>query len=327
MPAEIDTTDPFLTLLTDALRAGPGSPEWHQAVSQLKLAGENVDEYKLLIEAREALESGRDYRSVRAGPGFTRKLLNELENKAPVARSRFHVATLIAALAGVVIIAVVGILVYELYPRTPMDDVGTAANELAATYFSREIASATFENGIPASWRTIGSLPLDTTGGLKAASSPAPAAGDYVGGGIVLDQPVPAGQPVALQATLKTKGSSSELIPQVFAANDATFSSDRATSSQELVWQALDGQQKVVVDGKTQKQAKLSSKTDTHLIRVLLKGDLVVVEVDGARWSGRNGLGDKPRYLGVRFIRTGPNTGDATFTNVRVLGTDQNESK
>ena len=69
MPTEIDTNDPFLTLLTDALRAGPGSPEWHQAVSQLKVSGENVDEYKLLIEAREALESGRDYRSVRAGAG------------------------------------------------------------------------------------------------------------------------------------------------------------------------------------------------------------------------------------------------------------------
>jgi len=55
MPSQIDTNDPFLILLTDALRAGPGSPQWHEAVSQLKLAGENVDEYKLLIEARESL--------------------------------------------------------------------------------------------------------------------------------------------------------------------------------------------------------------------------------------------------------------------------------
>src|SRR6476620_9561082 len=135
MPTEIDTNDPFLTLLTDALRAGPGSPEWHQAVSQLKVSGENVDEYKLLIEAREALESGRDYRSVRAGAGFTRKLLTELENKAPVARS---LTTWIAALAGFVIVAIIGIAIYEFYPRTPVDNTSQAVTELASTYFSRE---------------------------------------------------------------------------------------------------------------------------------------------------------------------------------------------
>jgi len=323
MPAEIDTTDPFLTLLTDALRAGPGSPEWHQAVSQLKTAGENVDDYKLLIEAREALESGRDYRSVRAGPGFTRKLLTEIENKAPVANSR-KLPTLIAALAGLVILAIIGIAIYAFYPRTPVDDSSKAINELASTYFSKEISATSFETGIPEAWRTIGSLPLDANKGLKPANGPVPTSGDYVGGGIVLNESIPGAQPIALQATLQIAKPSADLIPQVFVTNDATFSSDRATSSQELVWQAVEGTQKVVVDGKTQKQAQIGSSPNTHLIRILLKGDLAIVEVDGKqRWSGRNALGDKPRYLGVRFIRTGAKTGDATFTNVRVLATDQ----
>jgi hypothetical protein len=321
MPAEIDTTEPFLTLLTDALRAGPGSPEWHQAVSQLKTAGENVDEYKLLIEAREALESGRDYRSVRAGPGFTRKLLTELENKAPVGNSR-RLPTLIAALAGLVIVAIIGIELYAFYTRTPVDDSTKAINELASTYFSKEISATSFDTGIPEAWRTIGSLPLDANKGLKPANGPVPTGGEFVGGGIVLNQSIPAAQPIALQATLQVTKPSAELIPQVFVANDTTFSSDRATSSQELVWQVVEGLQQVVADGKTQKHAKISSKTD-HLIRVLLKGDLAIVEVDGQSWSGRNALGDKPRYLGVRFIRTGDKTGDAKFTNVRVLATDQ----
>jgi translation initiation factor IF-1 len=324
MSTQIDTNDPFLTLLTDALRAGPGSPEWHQAVSHLKMAGENVDEYKLLIDAREALESGRDYRTVRAGPGFTRKLLNELDRPKAPGPGRFHLATLIASVAGIVILAIVGIAIYELYPRTPVDDSTRAVNELASTYFSKEVGSATFENGIPATWRTIGSLPLETAGGLKPASTAAPAAGDYIGGGIVLSQPVPAVQPIALQATLRVTAASPEIIPQVFAANDPDFSSDRATSSQEVVWQLQGDMQKVVVNGKMQRQARISSKTEMHLVRLLLKGDLVIVEVDGQRWSGRNELGDKPRHLGVRFIRTaGRPAGDMAFTNVRVLAANQ----
>jgi hypothetical protein len=319
MPAEIDTNDPFLSLLTDALRAGPGSPEWHQAVAQLKASGESVDEYKLLIEAREALESGRDFRSVRAGAGFTRKLLNGLDQQNPPTPSRFHVATLIAAIAAVVIIAIVAIAVFEFYPRTPVDDSAKAISELASTYFAKDISSAIFENGIPAAWRTIGSLPLDTTNGLKVAGTTQPAQGDYAGGGIVLSEPVPAAQALALQASLHIDHPSPDLIPQVFAANDSNFSADRAISSQELVWQIQNDLQKVVVNGKMAREAKLGSKTDNHLIRVLLKGDLAIVEVDGQRWAGRNELGDKPRYLGVRFIRTGAQpAGDIKFTNVRV---------
>src|SRR5260370_130598 len=110
--------DPFLILLTDALRAGPGSPEWREAVSKLKTAGENGDEYRLLVEARESLESGKDYRSVRAGPGFTKKLLTNIDREQPPAKRTVPVAGLIAILAGAVILAVLSVVVYELYPRS-----------------------------------------------------------------------------------------------------------------------------------------------------------------------------------------------------------------
>src|SRR5215469_2297716 len=132
--------DPFLTLLTDALRAGPGSPEWHEAVAQLKTSNENVDEYKLLIDAREALESGKDYRSVRAGAGFTRKLMTGLEEQT--LQKRPHLGTLIAILAGVVVVLVIAVVAYELYPRTPADDTPRAIAELASTYFPNELSSS-----------------------------------------------------------------------------------------------------------------------------------------------------------------------------------------
>src|SRR3954471_10048772 len=76
--------DPMFQLLTDALRAGPGSPEWHQAVGKLRAGGmEHGDEYQMLIDAREHLESGKEYRSVRAGAGFTRKLLDGIDREEP----------------------------------------------------------------------------------------------------------------------------------------------------------------------------------------------------------------------------------------------------
>jgi hypothetical protein len=57
-------SEQFMTLLTDALRAGPGSPEWHQAVGALRASGgaKGADEMQMLVRAREDLESGRGLR-------------------------------------------------------------------------------------------------------------------------------------------------------------------------------------------------------------------------------------------------------------------------
>src|SRR5690349_14904038 len=105
-------SDQFMTLLTDALRAGPGSPEWHQAVGVLRASGgaQGADEFQMLVRAREDLESGRDYRSVRGGPGFTRKVLTEIEQEAPGKSRGLPSANLIALLAGGVLIAVVTVI-------------------------------------------------------------------------------------------------------------------------------------------------------------------------------------------------------------------------
>ena len=97
--------DPFFQLLTDALRAGPGSPEWHQAVSRVK-AGETGqdDEYALLVQARENLATGKEYRQVQAGAGFTRKLLSNIEADAAAKKKSPLSASLISYIgAGLVI--------------------------------------------------------------------------------------------------------------------------------------------------------------------------------------------------------------------------------
>jgi len=179
--AEIES-DPFFELLTDALRAGPGSPQWHQAVQRLRQDGDVIagaDEYRVLVEAREHLESGREYRSVRPGPGFTRRLFNEIDeggapgSGAPTAT----IITLLSALAILGVVVSVGVLMMRgggTPPEQPQTD-------LAALYFPNDVASATFRDAIPAGWRTIGNLSLLTDDGLRPAVMPMEV-GDYVGG-------------------------------------------------------------------------------------------------------------------------------------------------
>ena len=323
--SQIDTeNDPFLNLLAEALRAGPGTPQWREALAQLPGNGSGTDEYRRLIEAREALESGREYRSVRAGAGFTRKVMSELDTQPARSSSKIRIATVIAALSAIIIIGVAGLVVYEVYPRTTHSDSTQALNDLAATFLPTELSTTTFDGAaVPAGWRQIGSLPIVTSSGLKAGDATIPA-NDYAGGGIVLAVAAPAGKPVALQASVKVEKAGDNLIPQLFVSTDSQFSTDRATSSQEVVWQLQGNRQKVVVNGNVMQELALDSQS-AHIVRLVLKNDLAVVECDGKRiWAGNSQLGDKPRFLGVRFIRTGKSAGgDVAIQSVKVLTTNQ----
>jgi hypothetical protein len=304
-PTDIEK-DSFLTLLTDALLAGPDSPAWRDAIAALNTNRQNVDEYRLLIDAREALQSGKDYRSVRAGAGFTRKLLNNIDDQAAGPASRFPVAGIIGLLAGLIIVIVIGVLIYQFLPQGNGTTANSKAiNDLASTYFPNEILSAKFDQGIPPAWRKIGSLPLETTpGGLRPGAADVTS---YVGGGVVVADPLPADQSFSMQASLTIKGHNADVIPQVFVSNSNDFSADRAISSQELVWELKGSQQQAVVSGKVEQQAAISPSASVITVRLIVNRDLVIIESDGQRlWAGPNSLGDHPRYVGLRFIQTSP---------------------
>src|SRR2546421_4832563 len=141
MPDTIDLqSEQFMTLLTDALRSGPGSPEWHQAVKILRASDQNVDEYTLLYAAREHLESGKEFRSVRAGAGFTRKVLDGIDEEAktpgvPTA----NIIALIAAGVILVIVAIVGMMLLK------GGNTGQhAIEELNKTIFGNKFLTASF---------------------------------------------------------------------------------------------------------------------------------------------------------------------------------------
>ena len=155
------SSDQFMTLLTDALRAGPGSPEWHQAVGILKQSGANgADEYQLLIQARQDLESGKDYRSVRAGPGFGRKVLTAIEEEG-AAKKGVPSANIVALLAAGAILAVVIVVAVVLFNSAPGPG-DKKVDELRNLIFAQTVAQASFESEkeVNNAWRLAGDLPL-----------------------------------------------------------------------------------------------------------------------------------------------------------------------
>src|SRR4051812_15157167 len=155
-------SDQFLKLLTEALRAGPGSPQWHEAVNQLKNSNvADADEYRMLVNAREHLESGRDYRSIRAGPGFTKKVMAAIDEESAAARqsSAPPSATTIAILAAGLILAVIIVVGVIWYRGSPPPQ--PTAMELAQTVFAQTIITSDFAQlqNMPAEWRTFGLAP------------------------------------------------------------------------------------------------------------------------------------------------------------------------
>jgi hypothetical protein len=328
-------SDPFFELLTDALRAGPGSPQWHQAVQKLRTDGAAVpgaDEYRLLCDARENLESGREYRAVRPGPGFTRKLFTELEGQS-ISAGGAPAANIIAVISALAILAVLGVVAYMLSrgggarPQEPQAD-------LAALYFPDDVASASFEDAIPAGWRTIGDLPLVTDGGLRPAVMPMEI-GDYVGGGVVTENSLPSEKPFAIEATVAVPAMAGDYIAEVFVSDSADFDERRATSPSEVVWLLEGASQKVMVGGRNEGRVEPVKASDKPMtVRIVVDGARALVEVktaDGGAagggtqlWSGAHGLAEgKPRYAGVRFIRgAGGSTDVASVRSVRVVTRD-----
>src|SRR3954465_13721690 len=164
MPALDFESDQFLTLLTDALRAGPGSPEWHEAVEVLRTNGSGEhDEHRLLIAARENLEKGKEYRSVRAGPGFSRKLNDALDGDASSRRKTPPTTGTIAFVSAGMILAAAGVLLYLLFPG----GAPTAAiDKLSNTYLVEPMLERGFETSIGADFGRIGSLEVQAQHGL-----------------------------------------------------------------------------------------------------------------------------------------------------------------
>jgi hypothetical protein len=243
---ELDFESSQLQLLTDALRAGPGSPEWRAAMEAVAPAsggaaagGERADEYKLLYTARERLASGRQYREVRAGPGFTRRVFDAIEHEDAAdgaTPGALPAANLIAAISALVILGVLAIVVWLIIPSTDTRQQ-QQANDLSQTYFVNKIVDANFDAKLGADWAPFGNLPLQAKNGLHPADV---GAGDattaFVGGGIAHRRTIEANQPFAVEASIRIPKPTEDVIVQIFVSDSPTFTGDNAMTPRELAW-------------------------------------------------------------------------------------------
>jgi hypothetical protein len=314
MPQDLNIdADPFLQLLTDALRAGPGSPEWRDAVARLKAGGlADAEQYSALVNARENLESGKPYREIRAGAGFTRKLLTKIQAESPALHSRSPLSASFLSYIGVsLVLGVLAVLIYHIG--------GSGTEDVSGTLFTTRL-SAKLQGPLSPGWRVIGLLPVDPSKGLLAGLNPS--SKEYLGGGIVTTSGQSPTDLFAIEATFQFKHVSNDLIPQLFASDIDDFDSGPAISPHELVWLVRGGQGQVVLpNGELAGTPYKITDGSTVNVQMRIGVSQAQVLVDNSVvWTGPSQLAEKPRYTGVRLLRRGDNKADlVTVKNVKLL--------
>ena len=322
-PPASPADDPFFQLLTDALRAGPGSAQWVDAVARLRDGGvKGADEYQLILRAREDVELGRDFRKVSAGPGFTRKVLDAVEREGR-RRQGLPTATIVAILAGLVILGVI-VTVIVIMSRgggATTEPAEAAIRKLESASVPVSVASAKFETGMtwPKGWRAVTGLPLDFADGLKvsvAATAPSTQAAlpKFLVGGVVTEEPVPADAAGVVEAdlTLPPPGPG-QAMTQLFVSDSPSFTPDASgKASREVVWTYRDGRASVDVGGQTREPVSLPAPAGENVkVSIRFDRETVIVEAAGRRlYAGPHDLpAGAPRYAGVRFIRAAGDAG------------------
>ena len=314
---ELDFESAQLELLTEALRAGPGTPAWREALATLEHAP-GADEYKLLYTARERLASGRRYREVRAGQGFTRKVFDAIDEEEGSRAKRLPSANLIAAASALVILSVLAVVAYFVMPLG--DRTGTT--ELSQTYFVNTLSSSRFDGELGMEWAAFGPLGVEPRDGLRPVLKELPE--NFRGGGVFYTRTLAPEQPFAIEATIRVARPSDDLVVQLFVTDDADFTGESATSGHELVWLARGGEVSLVLPGgQVQAQSiRLHAARTPAEVRISVNRHEASVEMNGQKiWSGEHALdGTKGRLAGVRFLaRGGEKEGAAVVESVRVL--------
>jgi hypothetical protein len=316
---EVDLeSDEFLSLLIEALRAGPGSPSWHDAIGRLRAGGiEHADEYRLLVRAREHLESGKSYRSLRAGPGFTQKLMSSIEQEAARGPGTPTTTTTVAVVSAAIMLAVLCVIGYLLWnaEKPPATPDGNVLLVDTAT-------EAGFDGPLPSDWRIIGSLPIEFSRSAMRRKLSGEASG--TGGGVTWSTAIAPDVPFAVVAKININKSEEDLIAQVFVTDQPEFSDDKGTTPHELLWLLQGHQMQVIIpSGRVVTQSDQAKDQRSITVSVTVDRDQASVNFGSKQerlWSGAHGLeSGKPRYVGVRFLTRSKSAGDGVaFGSVRV---------
>jgi hypothetical protein len=334
-------SEQFMTLLTDALRAGPGSPEWHQAVGVLRASGgaNGADEYQMLVRAREDLESGRDFRSVKPGAGFTRKVMQGIEEEGGGSKGTgLPSASLIAFLGVGVVLAVAVVVAVTLFRKTPENNGQNQQQieQLRTVYFVNPVAQVSFEGADAAAvppgpeWKAVGEVPLEVKrrDGLGPAATQPTAKDDkqaYKAGALVRSEAIGADQAMMVDVTFRAARSTDAVIPQVFVS-EGPVDAAKGTSGRELVWLMKNGTMQVAlpdlsVPGQGEK-VDLKKQPVSVNVKVRFDKEMVIVDAGDKRlYEGPHKLSaGTPRYVGVRFLRkVGDGAEGVWLTSINLL--------
>lgn len=312
-------SEAFQEVLGEALRSGPGSPAWKQAVDTLREAGAQGDEYALLCRAREDLESGKDYRTIHAGAGFTRKLMDQIEHEQPPRWSLPSANIIAVAAVAAIVIAIVAVswLIF-----TPATHTRTIA-ELQEIFCVTPIVDAQFGPDLPNHFAKLGQLPIAKNQRGLSIDARTAKADQHLGGGVYYTQPLPADGTYAIETTLELANPKTTLIAQLFVTDEAAFSPDKGISPHELVCLVESGRLRVMLpDGQTAGEAPLTLDAGSlATIRLKLSSGLAIIEHGGKTvWAGPYHLAGAGRYVGLRYLARGDQDGgDVAVRALRIM--------
>lgn len=302
-------TDSLMKLLTDALRRGPGSPEWHDAIEYLKRDGiAGADEYRLLLTVRERLESGQHYREVRAGPAFTRELFDKLgDESAGAGVNRRPMTTVVVAL--VCLVALVGSVGLFVKFLSGISSVNTS-DPLATQLFVTPLKTWTFNSGVPNDLKRAGAMKLDRWGGLKPA-------GDVEGADsavVFSDQPIElTGGGACVEMGIKFQPGSTNY--QLLMADSTPLS---PTPGKNEIAVICDGTGIRVVDNGTSSDVR-ALPAGLHTLRLKVSDRRAIVELGAQQiWTGEHSLG-KQGFVGVRLTKSAGKPQGVAVQSLRVL--------
>ena len=324
-------------MLTDALRAGPGTPEWGRAVQQFK-NGQSA-EFRALLKARQRLEAGKAYRALDSSPHLTEAVLaciaaEALPRPRRVAQlfSHFAISSKSAvALFSVAatLLVVVGGLYFE--SRYLQNDTGERSpinfpNMHRGGLLTSTAGFSSFDGVIPASWKPIGSLRVEARHGLRLAGGVKQI---DQSGGIVWADPISPAKPFKIQARVRYQGSAA-VSPEIFLTDDGTFDDNRpADQNHEFAWTVLNDRPQVRLADRTLAAAGdsiLAGQSFTLAVDIKFDGPTATVETNMgghcSHWTGLSQLASgKPLYMGMRLVVHGAHKDDCVAVETVRLAT------
>ncbi|HEY1683913.1 MAG TPA: hypothetical protein VGG19_04045 [Tepidisphaeraceae bacterium] len=290
MKAEND--EQVLQIVSDALRDGPGSPAWQEATQLIDATdGQELD---ALYRVRQRLESGKRWRQVRPGVGFTRKVMEAVDHQSDATVRSTGPATIIAILCGLLIVIILAALVPMLFSPAKAPQQNTT--DFDNIYFSTPWLTSDFADSIGGEWNVTGNNPVAASHGLHAKLP-------------------------NRQDTQWAIVSAQSLNPDQFFSfttrldipTDGTIAQVFITDQKNQLAAVINATNVQIMLPGNQLETTLPRPTDPALqVRWLIGPASAALEINNHRaWAGSNNLtSNQPRSIGIRFLIT-PHTGTA----------------